>query len=100
MQDLDELQRAREAWANRPEQLGADGRPGQLSAKEAEEAKAAALAKLGKAGKLGQGAGRAKAKGQLSALLADAVSNRAELEERIAQGRANRRNAGNKYGEY
>lgn len=45
------------------------------------------------------GAGKARARGQLSALLADAVDNRAELEERIAQGRANRRAAGNKYGE-
>lgn len=46
MRDLDELQRAREAWANRPDQLGADGRPGKLSEKEQEEQKAAALAKL------------------------------------------------------
>ncbi|KAK4694283.1 hypothetical protein P7C70_g8762, partial [Phenoliferia sp. Uapishka_3] len=42
--------------------------------------------------------GRAKGRHQLSALLAEAVENRAELEERIAQGRNNRKSAGNKYG--
>lgn len=46
MQDLDEVQRAREAWSNRPEQLRSDGKPGQLSDKEREAEKAAALAKL------------------------------------------------------
>jgi len=43
-------------------------------------------------------AGRARRTGQLSALLADAVDNRAELEAQIARGKANRKTAGNKYG--
>ena len=42
---------------------------------------------------------KAKSRGQLSALLSDAVANREELKERIAQGRAARKSAGNKYGE-
>ncbi|TCD68906.1 hypothetical protein EIP91_009456 [Steccherinum ochraceum] len=42
--------------------------------------------------------GRAKTRHQLSALLTDAYANREELEERIAQGRRNRKEAGNKYG--
>lgn len=41
---------------------------------------------------------RARRTGQLSALLADAQENRAELEARIALGKANKRAAGNKYG--
>ena len=45
------------------------------------------------------GTAAGKRRGQLSALLADAHSNRAEMEERIALGRANRKAAGNKYGQ-
>ncbi|KAK4051396.1 hypothetical protein OIV83_002880 [Microbotryomycetes sp. JL201] len=85
----DEMQRAREAWAKKPDILG---RPGQAEA-EAEKEKALARLKVPAVGM-----GRARAKGQLSALLADAYSNRAELEERIAQAKANRKSAGNKYG--
>ncbi|KAH9946078.1 mitotic checkpoint regulator, MAD2B-interacting-domain-containing protein [Epithele typhae] len=42
--------------------------------------------------------GRARTRGQLSTLLAEAYSNREALEEKIAQGRRNRKEAGNKYG--
>lgn len=119
IRDVTEEQRAREAWANKPDLV---------NQRDAEGAKKKAMAKLGKVvsllfltarrecnrpsaeraradigasrgpvqGKIG--GGRARQKGQLSALLAEAVENRAELEERIAQGRANRKNAGNKYG--
>lgn len=43
--------------------------------------------------------GSAKRKHQLSSLLADAHDNRAELEERIAQARQNRKHGSNKYGQ-
>ncbi|KAM0789226.1 hypothetical protein ACM66B_000069 [Microbotryomycetes sp. NB124-2] len=85
----DEMKRAREAWAKKPDVIG---RPGQAES-EAEKEKALANLKVPAVG-----LGRARAKGQLSALLADAYSNRAELEERIAQAKANRKSAGNKYG--
>ncbi|KAJ8700101.1 hypothetical protein PTI98_003160 [Pleurotus ostreatus] len=42
--------------------------------------------------------GRAKSRHQLSSLLTDAYQNRAALEEKIAEGRRNRKEAGNKYG--
>jgi len=42
--------------------------------------------------------GRARQKGQLSSLLVEAYENRAVIEERIAAGRRNRKEAGNKYG--
>lgn len=42
--------------------------------------------------------GRAKSRHQLSTLLTEAYQNREALEERIAQGRRNRKEAGNKYG--
>ncbi|THH33961.1 hypothetical protein EUX98_g283 [Antrodiella citrinella] len=42
--------------------------------------------------------GRARGRHQLSTLLSEAYSNREELEEKIAQGRKNRKEAGNKYG--
>ena len=42
--------------------------------------------------------GRARTRHQLSSLLTEAYSNREALEERIAQGRKNRKEAGNKYG--
>ncbi|KZS99208.1 hypothetical protein SISNIDRAFT_448070 [Sistotremastrum niveocremeum HHB9708] len=41
---------------------------------------------------------RARTRHQLSALLTEAFENREVLEERIAQGRRNRKEAGNKYG--
>jgi len=44
--------------------------------------------------------GRAKGRHQLTALLSDAQANRAELEERIARGKANRKAGGSKYGTY
>ncbi|KAH9843033.1 mitotic checkpoint regulator, MAD2B-interacting-domain-containing protein, partial [Rhodofomes roseus] len=42
--------------------------------------------------------GRARTRHQLSTLLTEAYQNRDALEERIAQGRRNRKEAGNKYG--
>lgn len=42
--------------------------------------------------------GRAKGRHQLSTLLTEAYQNREALEDRIAQGRKNRKEAGNKYG--
>ena len=42
--------------------------------------------------------GRARSRHQLSTLLTEAYSNREELEEKLAQGRRNRKEAGNKYG--
>ncbi|GAA6017970.1 hypothetical protein JCM10207_002725 [Rhodosporidiobolus poonsookiae] len=82
--DVDEAQRARDAWATRPSQV-----PG----REKEYKKASDVKGIGKA--IG---GNARRKGQLSSLLAAAHDNRAELEDRIAQARANRKSAGNKYG--
>lgn len=46
--------------------------------------------------KAGTGARR---KGQLSALLAEAYENRASIEEKLAEGRRNRKEGGMKYGE-
>lgn len=43
--------------------------------------------------------GRARTRGQLATLLTEAYQNREAYEERIAQGRRNRKEAGNKYGE-
>jgi hypothetical protein len=43
--------------------------------------------------------GRARSRHQLSTLLNEAYENREALEERIAEGRRNRKEAGNKYGE-
>ncbi|EPS98565.1 hypothetical protein FOMPIDRAFT_1017632 [Fomitopsis schrenkii] len=42
--------------------------------------------------------GRARTRHQLSTLLSEAYQNRESLEEKIAQGRRNRKEAGNKYG--
>ncbi|PCH38016.1 hypothetical protein WOLCODRAFT_142358 [Wolfiporia cocos MD-104 SS10] len=42
--------------------------------------------------------GRARSRHQLSTLLTEAYQNREALEEQIAQGRRNRKEAGNKYG--
>ncbi|KAI0362166.1 hypothetical protein OH77DRAFT_1416386 [Trametes cingulata] len=42
--------------------------------------------------------GRARTRHQLSTLLTEAYQNREALEEKIAQGRRNRKEAGNKYG--
>ncbi|KAI0807540.1 mitotic checkpoint regulator, MAD2B-interacting-domain-containing protein [Fomes fomentarius] len=42
--------------------------------------------------------GRARSRHQLATLLTEAYSNREQLEEQIAQGRRNRKEAGNKYG--
>ena len=42
----------------------------------------------------------ARSRHQLTTLLTEAYSNREVLEERIAQGRRNRKEAGMKYGEY
>lgn len=42
--------------------------------------------------------GRARSRGQLATLLTEAYQNRDAYEERIAQGRRNRKEAGNKYG--
>lgn len=42
--------------------------------------------------------GRARTRHQLSSLLTEAYQNREALEEQIAQGRRNRKEAGNKYG--
>ncbi|KZT09492.1 uncharacterized protein LAESUDRAFT_810502 [Laetiporus sulphureus 93-53] len=42
--------------------------------------------------------GRARTRHQLSTLLTEAYQNRETLEEKIAQGRRNRKEAGNKYG--
>ncbi|SCV69724.1 BQ2448_1118 [Microbotryum intermedium] len=83
----EEQERAKKAWAARPEQL-----PGQEWQKKGKDEEVKAKVPL----KPGQY--RARQKGQLSALLADAVENRAELEERIARGKANRKAAGNRYG--
>jgi len=42
--------------------------------------------------------GRARSRGQLATLLTEAYQNREAYEDRIAQGRRNRKEAGNKYG--
>ncbi len=42
--------------------------------------------------------GIAKTRHQLATLLRDAYQNRESLEEKIAEGRRNRKEAGNKYG--
>jgi hypothetical protein len=44
--------------------------------------------------------GRARTRGQLATLLTEAYQNREAYEDRIAQGRRNRKEAGNKYGEW
>ncbi|KAH9856930.1 mitotic checkpoint regulator, MAD2B-interacting-domain-containing protein [Lenzites betulinus] len=44
--------------------------------------------------------GRARTRHQLSTLLTEAYQNREALEEQIAMGRRNRKEAGNKYGEF
>ncbi|BGP16843.1 hypothetical protein JCM10213_003337 [Rhodosporidiobolus nylandii] len=82
--DVDEAQRARDAWATRPSLV-----PG----KETEYKKGSEVKGISQV--VG---GNAKRKHQLSSLLAAAHDNRAELEDRIAQARANRKSAGNKYG--
>ncbi|GAA5953193.1 hypothetical protein JCM21900_006135 [Sporobolomyces salmonicolor] len=85
MVEVDEAQRAREAWATRPSTV-----PG----KDAEGYKKSGAIK----GIPKQASQAARRKGQLSSLIASAHDNRAELEERIAQARTNRKSAGNKYG--
>ena len=45
-----------------------------------------------------QGSKGARKRGQLSSLLVEAYQNREALEEKIAEGRRNRKEAGNKYG--
>ncbi|GAA6064399.1 hypothetical protein JCM10212_007137 [Sporobolomyces blumeae] len=82
--DVDEAKRAKEAWANRPSQV---------LGKEDEYKKSAQVKGIPK-----QATQQARRKGQLSSLIAEAHDNRAELEQRIAQARVNRRSAGNKYG--
>ncbi|GAA5911772.1 PRCC domain-containing protein [Sporobolomyces salmoneus] len=82
--DVDEAKRAKDAWATRPSQV-----PGQ----EEEFKKSAQIKGIPK-----QASQQARRKGQLSSLIAEAHDNRAELEERIAQARLNRKSAGNKYG--
>ena len=47
--------------------------------------------------KLGKGA---RTRHQLTTLLADAYANREALEAKIAEGKRNRKEAGNKYGEW
>ena len=42
--------------------------------------------------------GRARSRGQLATLLTEAYQNREAYEDKIAQGRRNRKEAGNKYG--
>lgn len=42
----------------------------------------------------------ARRRGQLSSLLVEAYQNREVLEEKIAEGRRNRKEAGNKYGAF
>lgn len=42
--------------------------------------------------------GRARSRHQLTTLLTEAYSNREALEEKIAEGRRNRKEAGKKYG--
>ena len=42
--------------------------------------------------------GRARSRGQLATLLTEAYQNRETYEDKIAQGRRNRKEAGNKYG--
>jgi hypothetical protein len=42
----------------------------------------------------------ARKRGQLSSLLLEAYQNREVLEEKIAEGRRNRKEAGNKYGAF
>ena len=44
--------------------------------------------------------GRARTRHQLSSLLTEAYQNREALEEKIAQGRRNRKEAGHKYGAF
>jgi len=44
--------------------------------------------------------GRARSRGQLATLLTEAYQNREAYEDKIAQGRRNRKEAGNKYGEW
>jgi len=44
--------------------------------------------------------GRARSRGQLATLLTEAYQNREAYEEKIAHGRRNRKEAGNKYGEW
>jgi hypothetical protein len=44
--------------------------------------------------------GLARSRHQLSTLIMDASENRAELEERIARAKANRRSGGAKYGQF
>lgn len=85
----EEARRRREAWEKRPDVLGLNGEKGKAE-EEKKEFKIPGQKKVA--------AGRARRTGQLSALLADAVDRRQELEEKIAQGKANRKAAGNKYG--
>lgn len=44
--------------------------------------------------------GVARSRHQLGTMLKEAYDNREALEEKIAEGRRNRKEAGNKYGEY
>lgn len=83
-----EQQRA-DAEASRASAAEAPSKAAYVDPKEAEE-KRLKLAKL-------QGAGRARGKNQLSSLLSNAISQREDLEERIALAKSNKRAGGAKY---
>ncbi|KII88450.1 hypothetical protein PLICRDRAFT_41607 [Plicaturopsis crispa FD-325 SS-3] len=84
----EEMERARREVKEREEQK-------QLTMGAAKEGEIAAPRMNVKGAKLGKGA---RTRHQLSTLLTEAYENREALEEKIAQGRRNRKEAGNKYG--
>lgn len=85
-----EMERAKVEIKEREEKKALTGG----AAKEGELAEPKMNIKGAKMGKM------ARSRGQLTTLLSEAYQNREALEERIAQGRRNRKEAGNKYGEF
>lgn len=84
--DFDAQKVARAAWENKPKIID----PREEARREQEALMGAKPAKHASA--------RARGRHQLSCLLTEAQSNRAELEDRIARGKLNRKAGGAKYG--
>jgi hypothetical protein len=85
-----EMERAKKEIKEREERKALTGG----AAKEGQLAEPRMNIKGAKLGKMARG------RHQLTTLLSEAYQNREALEERIAEGRRNRKEAGNKYGEF
>jgi len=84
----EEMERARKEIKDREDKKALTGR----AAKEGQITEPKMNIKGAKLGKVARG------RHQLTTLLAEAYQNREALEDRIAEGRRNRKEAGNKYG--